>query len=135
MHYTKLINEEHFTPGRPLMIALLIAEEDSTCNEVGYLVEELQTSARWPILELSFIYKMYRNINTEMHPHSSCIILTPGQCEEWELYIARFWQQLYESFHGKNSRYPMESKSQIHCLTKIKLHSYGKYTIFKSYSL
>jgi hypothetical protein len=50
MHYTKLISEEHFTLGRPLVIVLPLAEEDSTYKEVGYLIEELRTSGRWPIL-------------------------------------------------------------------------------------
>ena len=80
---------------------------------MGYLVQELHTSARWPILVFSYIYKMYGNINTGMHPHSSCIIPTPGQCEEWELHIAPFWQQLYESFHGKNSRYPWNPRAKF----------------------
>jgi hypothetical protein len=30
MEYTKLISEEHFTAGRPLVIVLPLAEEDST---------------------------------------------------------------------------------------------------------
>jgi hypothetical protein len=30
MHYTKLISVEHFTVGRPLVIVLPLAEEDST---------------------------------------------------------------------------------------------------------
>jgi len=30
IHYTKLISEEHFTAGRPLMLMLPLAEEDST---------------------------------------------------------------------------------------------------------
>ena len=30
MQYTKLISEEHFTAGRPLVIVLPLAEEDST---------------------------------------------------------------------------------------------------------
>jgi hypothetical protein len=40
MHYAKLISEEHFTVGRPLVIVLPLAEEDSTNKEVGYLIEE-----------------------------------------------------------------------------------------------
>jgi len=46
MHYTKLISEEHFTAGRPLVILLATAKEDSTNKEVGYLIEELHTSGR-----------------------------------------------------------------------------------------
>jgi hypothetical protein len=46
MHYTKHISEEHFTVGRPLVIVLPLAEEDTTKEEVGYLIEELHTSGR-----------------------------------------------------------------------------------------
>jgi nicotinamide mononucleotide adenylyltransferase len=46
MHYTKLISEENFTPGRPLVIVLPLAQEDSTNKEVGYLRDELRTSER-----------------------------------------------------------------------------------------
>jgi hypothetical protein len=46
MHYTKLISEEHFTAGRPLVVVLPLAEEDSTNKEVGYLIEELHISGR-----------------------------------------------------------------------------------------
>ena len=38
MHYTKLISEEHFTAGRPLVIVLPLEEEGSTKKEVGYLI-------------------------------------------------------------------------------------------------
>ena len=41
MHYTKLISEDHFPAGRPLVIVLPLAEEDATNKEVGYLIEEL----------------------------------------------------------------------------------------------
>jgi hypothetical protein len=50
MHYTKLISEEHFTAGRPLVIVLPLAEEGTTNEDVGYLIEELHTSVRWPIV-------------------------------------------------------------------------------------
>ena len=53
MHYTVLIGEETFTPGRPVVIVLPLAEEVSTSNEVGYLIQELQTSSRWPVLVLN----------------------------------------------------------------------------------
>jgi hypothetical protein len=39
MHYTKLISEEHFTAGRPLVIMLPLAEESTTNEEVGYLIQ------------------------------------------------------------------------------------------------
>ena len=53
MHFTKLISQEKFTPGLPLAVMLPLAGEDSTNKEVGNLIEELQTSSRWPILVLS----------------------------------------------------------------------------------
>jgi hypothetical protein len=50
MHYTKLISEEYFTFGRSLVIVLPLAEDNTTNEDVGYLIEELHTSGRWPIL-------------------------------------------------------------------------------------
>jgi len=50
MYYTKLISLENFTPGHPLLIMLPLAEEVSTNKEVEYLIQELHTSGRWPIL-------------------------------------------------------------------------------------
>ena len=96
MHYTKLISEEHFPAGRPLVIVLPLAEEDSTNKEVGYLIEELHTSGRWPILVFNTSYKMNENMYTEIHPHGSYIILISRPCSEWDKYISDLWQQLYE---------------------------------------
>jgi hypothetical protein len=62
MHCTKLISEEHFTAGRPLVIVLPLAEEDSTNKEVGYLIEEMHTSGRWPILVFNISYNMNENM-------------------------------------------------------------------------
>jgi hypothetical protein len=62
VHYTKLISEEHFTAGRPLVIALPLLEENSTKKEEEYLIEELQKSGRWPILVFNFSYTMNRNM-------------------------------------------------------------------------
>jgi hypothetical protein len=50
MHFTKLISEENLTAGIPLVIVLPLAEEDTSDEDVGYLVEKLHTSVRWPIL-------------------------------------------------------------------------------------
>ena len=50
MHYTKLISEEHSTAGRPLVIVLPLAKEDCANKKVGYFIEELNASSRWPIL-------------------------------------------------------------------------------------
>jgi hypothetical protein len=46
MHYTKLKSEEHFTAGRTIVLVLPIVEEDSTNEEVGYLIKELNISSR-----------------------------------------------------------------------------------------
>jgi hypothetical protein len=44
MHYTILISQEHFTAGRPLVIVLPLAKEDSTKKKLGYSIEELHIS-------------------------------------------------------------------------------------------
>jgi hypothetical protein len=68
--FTKLISEEIFSPGFPLVEVLPIARgENSTNNAVGYLIEELHTSGRWPILVHNVSYKMKGNMYTEIHPH------------------------------------------------------------------
>jgi hypothetical protein len=66
MHYTKLISEEHFTDGRPLLIVLPPAEEGTTNEEVGYLTEELHTSGRWPILVFNVGHKK-KEISTQKY--------------------------------------------------------------------
>jgi len=84
MHYTVLIGEENFTPGRPLVIVLPFAEEDSTSNNVRYLIQELHTSSRWPVLVFNVSNEMNRNKYTEIHQHYSYIILIAGSCKDWE---------------------------------------------------
>jgi hypothetical protein len=96
MHYTKLISEEHFSAGRPLVIVLPLTEEDSTRKEEGHLIEELHTSGRWPILVFNTSIKMNENMYTDIHQHGSYIILISGPCKDWEKYISGLWQQLYE---------------------------------------
>jgi len=46
MLYTKLIREEYFIVGRPLVIMLPLAEESTTNKGVEYLLEELHRSVR-----------------------------------------------------------------------------------------
>ena len=96
MHYTKLISEEHFTAERPLVVVLPLAEEDATNKEVGYLIEELHTSGRWPILVYNTSYKMNENMYTEISQHGSYVLLISGPCNEWEIYISGVGQQLFE---------------------------------------
>ena len=98
MHYTKLISQEHFTAGRPLMIMLPLVEEDSTNKEVGYLIEELHTSRRWPILVFNTSRKMNENMYTEILQYGSHIIPISGPCNEWGKYISGLWQQMRELF-------------------------------------
>jgi hypothetical protein len=102
MHYTKLISEEHFTAGRPLVIALRLAE-DSTNKEVGYLIEELNTSGRWPILVFNVSCEMNRNMYTEIHKYGSYIILISGPCEEAEQFHSCFRKQVLALSVGKLS--------------------------------
>ena len=96
MHYTKLVSQEHLTAGHPLMIMLPLVEEDSTNEEVGYLIEELHTSRRWPILVFNTSYKMKEDMYNEIHQHGSYVILISGPCKEWEKYSSGVWQQLLE---------------------------------------
>jgi len=68
MHFTKLISEEHFTPGLPLVVMPPVAGGESSNKEVGYLIEELQISSRWPILVHNITYNgriySYAHTNT-----------------------------------------------------------------------
>jgi hypothetical protein len=96
MHYTKLISEEHFTVGRPLVIVLPFAEEDTTNKEVGYLIQEMHTSCLWPILVYNASYKMNENMYRDIQQHGSYIILISGPCGEGEVYRSVLFQQLYE---------------------------------------
>jgi hypothetical protein len=105
MHCTKLISEENFTAGSPLVIVLPLAKEDSTNMEVGYLIEELHTSGRWPILVYNVGYKMNGNMYTDIQQHGSYIILISGPCEEGEEHISSFWQQLDDIFTVNNKRH------------------------------
>jgi hypothetical protein len=102
MHYTKLISEEHFTAGRPLVIVLPLTEEGTTNEETGYLIEELHTSGRWPILVYNVSYEMKGNMYTEIHQDGSYIILTSGPCLVRELCIKRFEEQLSKWFWDNN---------------------------------
>jgi hypothetical protein len=97
-HYTKLVSEEHFTSGRPLVIVLPLAEEDCTNYGLGYLIEELHTSGCWPILVYNVGYKMNGNMYREIQQHGSYIILISGPCTVWEFDTVSFWQQLNELF-------------------------------------
>ena len=113
MHYTKLISEEHVAAERPLVIVLPIAEEDSTNKEVAYLIEELHTSGRWPIVVYNVGYKMNGNLYTEIHQHGRYSLLISGPCEVREEHISRFLQQLYVLSSGYNARYSWNPRAKF----------------------
>jgi hypothetical protein len=110
MHYTKLISEEHFTAGRPLVIVLPIFPKlcalslvDSSNKEVGYLLD-LHKSGRRPILVINIDYKMNGITYTETHQHGSYIILTPGTCTLWKYHSLSFSQQVNALLLGDNTK-------------------------------
>jgi hypothetical protein len=103
MHFTKLIGEEIFNCGLPLEVVLPLAGEVSTNKEVEYLIEELHTSGRWPVLVHNVSYMIKRYMYTEIHPRDCYIILISGPCNAWEEDILRFWRQLYELSLGDNT--------------------------------
>jgi hypothetical protein len=113
MHYTKLISEENFTDGRPLVIVLPIAEEGTTHEEVAYLMEELHTSRRWPILVYNEGYEIRGNMHTEIHQDGSYLILTSGPCVEWKFFITRFSAQLNNLIFGKNRKHSWNPKAKF----------------------
>ena len=92
MHYSKLISEEYFTA--PLLIVLPLAEEGTTNEEVGYLIEEMHTSVHWPIQMYNVGGKMNGNMYTEIKQHGIYILLIAGPCNEWQEHISRCLQQL-----------------------------------------
>ena len=120
MHFTKLISEEHFTAGRPLVIVLPIdplrvalSLVNSSNKEVGYLIEELHKSGRWPILVHNFDYKMNGNMYTEIHQHGSYIILTSVPCTFWENYITGFFYQFHVLFYGNNTKHSWNPRAKF----------------------
>ena len=78
----KLISEEIFYDGSPLVVVLSVSEDNST--DKGYLLEQLHTSNRWPILVFNVNCQLKGNTYTEIQKHSSYTILISGQCQEGE---------------------------------------------------
>jgi hypothetical protein len=70
---------------------------------VEYLIEELHTSARWPILVYNVSYEMNRIVYTEIHKYSSYIILISGPCKESEQFHSGFWKEVSALSEGKLS--------------------------------
>jgi hypothetical protein len=94
MQYTKLVSEEHFTAGRALVIVLPLVEEDTTNDEVGYLIEELHSLNCWPVLVINTTYEINGNMGIEINRHGSYIILTSLDCQKWEESLSGFQKQL-----------------------------------------
>jgi hypothetical protein len=82
MQYTKLITEELFTAGRPLVIVLPLAKEDSINEEAGYLMYELHALNRWHILVFNTTYEVKRNMAIQIHKHGIYIILISRSCQK-----------------------------------------------------
>jgi hypothetical protein len=91
---------------------LPLAEEVSMNKEVGVLIEGLHTSECWPILVYDFSCKMKGNMYTEIHQHSSYILIL-GLCKEWEKHISHFWQQLYELSLGNNMWHSRNARAKF----------------------
>ena len=89
------------------------SDEGTTNEEVAYLIEELHTSGRWPILVHNVGYKMDGNMYTEIHHHGSYIILISEPCEVWEKHTSRFLQQLYVLSSGYNVRYSWNPRAKF----------------------
>jgi hypothetical protein len=103
MQYTRIISEEHFSAGRPLVIVLPIAVKESISEEVGYLIKALHTSGRWPILVYNVSNNINENMYTDINKHEAYIIPISGPCEDWTEYISRFQQQVYEMSADNNT--------------------------------
>ena len=107
INFTKLLSEENFTPGLPLVVVLpFVWVEQSNSEEVGYLLEELHASGSWPILVHNASYNIKGYMYTEIHPHGSYIILISGPCKLWEIHALRFWLQLNHLYLGDSTWNP-----------------------------
>ncbi|PNF33399.1 hypothetical protein B7P43_G04160 [Cryptotermes secundus] len=100
MDCTKFISEQHFTPAHPVVIVLPPTEEDSTTEEVGYLITALHTSSRWPLLLFNTTYEMKGKMNTEIYQHGNYIILISGSCRNFDEYMEKFSKQLAGLAYG-----------------------------------
>jgi hypothetical protein len=113
MHYTKLISEEHFIAGRPLVIVLPLADECTTNEEMGYLIEELQSLVRCSILVINMGNKIKGNIHTEINKDSSYIILKSGPCVEWKPYIRSFIEEMYAFIFHNNRQHSLNQRAKF----------------------
>jgi hypothetical protein len=90
------MSEEYFSGGCPVELVLPLGVEESTSEEVEYLLRELHISGRWPILVYNVSSDMKENTYSETNKQGSYIILISGPCEERMEYISRFRQQVYK---------------------------------------
>jgi hypothetical protein len=79
-------------PGKPLVIFLSLLEEHSKKEELIYVIEELHTSNRWPIIVVDVIYDINVNRIIEMSKRGGYIILLSGTFQQFTNRIAEFWQ-------------------------------------------
>ncbi|GFG30595.1 hypothetical protein Cfor_01853, partial [Coptotermes formosanus] len=94
MDYTKLISEEHFAVGHPVVIVLPHGEQGSSSKAVSYLIKKLHASVQWPLFVFNTRYEMEANVLIETHKHGSYIILISGSCQDWEEHVSGLRQQL-----------------------------------------
>jgi hypothetical protein len=113
MQYTRIVSEEHFSVGRPLVIVTPFAVKESPTEEVGYLIEELHISGRWPIVVYNGSGNINGNMYTERRKHENYIILISGPCGEWTEYISRFQQQLYALSAGNNTWHSWKPRAKF----------------------
>ena len=113
MQYTRIISEEHCSAGRPLVIVMPLDVKESTSEEVGYLIEELHMSGRWPILVHNVSKNTKGYMYSETNKHGAYIILISGPCEEWTEYISHFQQQLYELSADNNTWHPWNPSTKF----------------------
>jgi len=113
MLYSKLISEEHFIPRCPLVVVLPRAEEVSSKQEVGYLIQELHKSVRWPILVYNDSNEMNGFMYPEIHQHCSYIVLISKTCALWEYHFPIFWQQLDELSEDNSMKHPWNPRTKF----------------------
>jgi hypothetical protein len=132
MDCTKLISEQHFAPARPVVIVLPPTGEDSTTEELEYLITEIHTYNRWPILLFNTSYEVNGNISIEIYQHDSYIILISGSCRHLDEYIGNFSKQFGLGFRQLSAL--LESESQVYSSCNVHLPALQHYIYCRSYS-
>jgi hypothetical protein len=85
----------------------------TTNEEVGYLIEELHASGRWPIKVFKVGYELKGNMYTEINQHCSYIIQISETCLVWELYERCFLTQLRGLMYGSNSKHSWDPRAKF----------------------